>query len=295
MGDDLVIFDEDLANSYLQVAASLGVEINLSKSISARSVPVFEFAKRTVVSSQNLSGISWKQLISEASMGSRVANILYFARSGLIRTNFVLSALLSRFGKVRSLVDLSLPLLSLLGALFASKRISLKEMITAMIDPGDDEFDFLESEFRLPVQSLLTATKELLNSRRESLGLPNRNVELFEELEADLTASVLLQALAKAKQLENEYPKMTESFKADQDLLDTFTKCPNGVILLESCHTKDVPALLLEGGKFLGYAYQLMGGDRRKGAPRNFIPDPRFYNPEKGEYLGVDGSYYSTE
>jgi len=174
-----------------------------------------------------------------------VANILYFARSGLIRTNLVLSTLLSRFGKVKSNLDLALPLLSLLGALFASKRISLREMITALIDPEDEEFDFAESDFSLPYQSLLTATKELLNSRRVTLDLPNRNIELFEELEADLTASVLLQALAKAKQLENDYPSMTESFKSDSDLLDTFKKCPSGVILLESCHTSDVLDLLM--------------------------------------------------
>nr|UPW42276.1 MAG: putative RNA dependent RNA polymerase [Inner Mongolia grassland mitovirus 3] len=211
LGDDLVIFDAELANKYLEVAKLLGVEINLSKSISSRSSPVFEFAKRTVVSAINVSAISFKQFISEASMGSRVANILHFARQGLIRTNSVLAILLSRFGKFKSLRDLNLPSLSLLGALFNQNKVSLRDIVTAMIDPEDDEFDFEESDFSLPSQSLLTAEKELLNARRDSLGLPNRNVELFEEIESDLTASVLMQALARAKALENSWDDITES------------------------------------------------------------------------------------
>jgi hypothetical protein len=212
LGDDLVIFDKALADSYLVISKELGVDINMSKSIVSVEKPVFEFAKRMVIGRTNVSAISIKQFISEASVGSRVANILYFASLGLIRTNSVLSILLSRFGKFKDLKALNLPLLSLLGALFNSNRVSLRDIITAMIDPNDEEFDFEESKFSLPTQSLLTATKGLLNATSDSLGLPNRNDELFEELEADLTASVLLQALASAKTLENDYDRIVESF-----------------------------------------------------------------------------------
>jgi hypothetical protein len=48
LGDDIVIFDTNLANQYLEVMKQLGLEINLSKSINSSSTPVFEFAKRTV-------------------------------------------------------------------------------------------------------------------------------------------------------------------------------------------------------------------------------------------------------
>jgi hypothetical protein len=47
LGDDLVIFDADVAAKYLQIMAVLGCEINLNKSIVSTSRPVFEFAKRT--------------------------------------------------------------------------------------------------------------------------------------------------------------------------------------------------------------------------------------------------------
>jgi len=45
LGDDLVIADKSVADSYLVIAADLGVEINLSKSLISKA-GVSEFAKR---------------------------------------------------------------------------------------------------------------------------------------------------------------------------------------------------------------------------------------------------------
>jgi len=140
LGDDLVIFDPFLAQKYLEVMKMIGMEINLSKSISSPSKATFEFAKRMVVNNKNVSAISFKQFIAERSVGARVANILYFANLGLIRSNSILSILLSRFGKVRDLKDLYVPSLSLLGSLFKQKRISLKDIFTVLIDINNDEF-----------------------------------------------------------------------------------------------------------------------------------------------------------
>jgi len=50
------------------------MEINLSKSISAKDRQVFEFAKRTVINGINVSPISFKQLLSQSALGSRVAD-----------------------------------------------------------------------------------------------------------------------------------------------------------------------------------------------------------------------------
>jgi len=47
LGDDIVIFNRQIADQYLLIMAELGCEINLSKSIVSHSRPVFEFAKRT--------------------------------------------------------------------------------------------------------------------------------------------------------------------------------------------------------------------------------------------------------
>lgn len=62
LGDDLVIFDEAIAQEYLRIMEELGCEINLSKSIVSKSRPVFEFAKRTCWGENTVSGISMAQV-----------------------------------------------------------------------------------------------------------------------------------------------------------------------------------------------------------------------------------------
>ena len=75
LGDDIVIFDTDVAESYLSVMDSLGVGINLSKSVIA-STDAFEFAKVTGFKGHNVSAISWKMFISQNHLMGRV-NIAY--------------------------------------------------------------------------------------------------------------------------------------------------------------------------------------------------------------------------
>lgn len=46
LGDDIVIFDSEVATHYLEIMAELGVAINLSKSVVSKN-ETFEFAKVT--------------------------------------------------------------------------------------------------------------------------------------------------------------------------------------------------------------------------------------------------------
>jgi hypothetical protein len=75
LGDDLVLFDERVAKSYLSIMEGLGLAINLSKSVVA-SNDSFEFAKVTGHRGQNVSAISWKMFISQNTFMGR-ANIAY--------------------------------------------------------------------------------------------------------------------------------------------------------------------------------------------------------------------------
>jgi ribosomal protein S13 len=59
LGDDINIFDEDIALEYLSIMKKLGVGINLSKSV-VSSTECFEFAKVTGLNGHNVSAISWK-------------------------------------------------------------------------------------------------------------------------------------------------------------------------------------------------------------------------------------------
>lgn len=63
LGDDLVIADKEVADSYLVLARDLGVEINLSKSLVSKT-GVSEFAKRIFWEGKDLSPIPPKLTMS---------------------------------------------------------------------------------------------------------------------------------------------------------------------------------------------------------------------------------------
>jgi uncharacterized protein YeeX (DUF496 family) len=57
VGDDIIIFNKEVADSYLQVMAEIGVPINLSKSVISEKL-VTEFVKVTTVNGHDVSAIS---------------------------------------------------------------------------------------------------------------------------------------------------------------------------------------------------------------------------------------------
>jgi hypothetical protein len=57
LGDDIIIFDEVVAKQYLEIMDSIGVPINLSKSVVAKN-PTTEFAKVTTHYGKNVSALS---------------------------------------------------------------------------------------------------------------------------------------------------------------------------------------------------------------------------------------------
>jgi len=59
LGDDINIFDKDVAHEYLSLMDKIGVPINLMKSV-VSSLDCFEFAKVTGYKGTNVSAISWK-------------------------------------------------------------------------------------------------------------------------------------------------------------------------------------------------------------------------------------------
>lgn len=57
LGDDIVIFEENVAKEYLAIMEELGVPINLSKSVIATN-PTFEFAKVTGHKGNHVAAVS---------------------------------------------------------------------------------------------------------------------------------------------------------------------------------------------------------------------------------------------
>lgn len=76
LGDDIVIFDRQVANQYLVEMAALGVDINLVKSVVSNDS--FEFAKRFYSKGVNLSPLSFKEL--EVSLSSLDAMSLMLSK-----------------------------------------------------------------------------------------------------------------------------------------------------------------------------------------------------------------------
>jgi len=101
LGDDLVIFNKQIADEYLKIMSGLGCEINLNKSIVSHSRPVFEFAKRTCWGSNIVSGISFAQIRSGWNIAGKVNNTLQWINSGLITKNSVLALALCKYTSIR--------------------------------------------------------------------------------------------------------------------------------------------------------------------------------------------------
>jgi hypothetical protein len=72
LGDDIVIFDREVAEHYLKVMEGyLDVKCNQSKSLIAPSRPVIEFAKRVSIADSEVSAFSWRMIRSFDSLMGR--------------------------------------------------------------------------------------------------------------------------------------------------------------------------------------------------------------------------------
>nr|UPW42121.1 MAG: putative RNA dependent RNA polymerase [Yunnan mito-like virus 30] len=75
LGDDIVIFNKDLAMKYLEIMAKIGVPINESKSVVSECSPTVEFAKRTW-KYKEVSPIPWKIFMSQDTWKGRLSAII---------------------------------------------------------------------------------------------------------------------------------------------------------------------------------------------------------------------------
>lgn len=82
LGDDLILFDSEVALEYLKVCQDLGVSINLKKSVVSETKSVVEFAKRTALCGQDVSALSWKELLSNNTFFGRLDFFLKLVERG---------------------------------------------------------------------------------------------------------------------------------------------------------------------------------------------------------------------
>lgn len=119
-----------------------------------------------------VSGISIAQLRAGWNIGSRVGNVLSFANTGILNSNSVLLAVLSKYASrsISGLKDrtMQLGLLATLGSLYQQGKVSLEELITAVINPMWG-LDVADQAVGLPAQAALNVVNERLNVAKPSL------------------------------------------------------------------------------------------------------------------------------
>lgn len=82
LGDDIVIFDNDVAEKYLSIMEDLGVGINLVKSVQSKDS--FEFAKRNFTKGADVSPLSFKELdVASASLDAMLQLVQRFQGDGM--------------------------------------------------------------------------------------------------------------------------------------------------------------------------------------------------------------------
>jgi len=215
LGDDIVIFDRLLADSYLSVMEKLGVEINLSKSIVSPSRKVFEFAKRTIITGVNVSSLSFQQIISQSSRGARVADSVTWIRQGLIDNVPLLCSILDKHGGLGllSLKRIGMEAIALLGLLYHKGIIEHRVVVESLVNPQyKEDFDWDKASFSLPLRSILKHSLSCLKGQLDKPNYPFSHEELrkdiYDELEPELSAIILQHALHKCKLLDRDYDSL---------------------------------------------------------------------------------------
>lgn len=134
LGDDLVIFNKELADEYLKLMENLGIEINLSKSIVSHELDVFEFAKRTFYKGYNVSAIPLKQVLCLRSLSERIANCWSFIQSFEVDSISVINKVSNR--RLSSLWSESrFEALGYLNLLFKNNYIEWRFLVDLIVDP----------------------------------------------------------------------------------------------------------------------------------------------------------------
>ena len=141
LGDDIIIFDKDVAHEYLKIMDEAGVPINVTKSVCA-TVPVTEFAKVTSLNGINVSALSWKMFMSGNSLMGRVNIVHSMLSKGIVSKNIIpwieRSVAVSRHRPGNS----NPSFIALWTMLVNRKMITIEDALRALIDGKQKVFRF---------------------------------------------------------------------------------------------------------------------------------------------------------
>jgi len=176
LGDDLVLFEKDVADRYLILCKDLGVSINLSKSIIAESKPVVEFAKRTAVNGVDVSALPFKELLSCNNFFGRLSLTSKLVHRGWGKNLFKILSIGNRT-KVNRTIDIIYPLVGFLTQSYQLGKISLSHVL-GLTTSSDHPLSFFGRNINWMKPGLITkvVSTYLSTSKFDTSMIPRKEV-----------------------------------------------------------------------------------------------------------------------
>lgn len=214
LGDDIVIFDENLANQYLLVMKAIGVEINLSKSIVSKTKPVFEFAKRTSLYDTLVSGITLSQIRSGITLSSRVSHLFSWLNNSYKFSTSVMESYLRNFSKGTNSWQVKVGSLSLLSLFSNSGKVERNSVIDTVVNPRYGvEFNMDDHKFDIPSRQILNSIIPIVAGSSElELSKADDRREWTEENIPFIADEILKIALFKSRTLTSKFENNIKLF-----------------------------------------------------------------------------------
>jgi hypothetical protein len=173
LGDDIVIFDKDVALAYLELMKLFGVGINLKKSVVA-TTNSFEFAKVSYSKGHFVSPVSWKMFVSQNTNMGRV-NILYYLLNIRVLKHPIAFMKNILRKSLKDVGDYKFNLIALLSMYSNSGKMSYSELLKVLVLPiafWDRSIKDAKNNLNVGyVESLLTSLY-----RKESLKMSNNEI-----------------------------------------------------------------------------------------------------------------------
>lgn len=132
LGDDIVIFDHNVAYKYLAVMKDLGVGVNVAKSVISPDGRTVEFAKRTSLNQVDISPLSWKMVFSQDHFSGRVAIALWYLKRHFEHPQRILCLATRRAAD--KVTALGTSALALLTAMSGKRGITLESLLMGLIN-----------------------------------------------------------------------------------------------------------------------------------------------------------------
>lgn len=170
-------------------------------------------------------------------MAARVANAFYYANAGLMSSVSMLACTLGKYvfrhgqssaqqifnskSSVKTQQLIGLAILSLFGTLHQRGIMTLKELMQAIVDPSNEDFDYTGNTVGVPIVASLKAISDILSKTGSTVptvrqpflfSKPEIREEVFKEYQTEFPTIAVQYALHKAKILWENQDKYVANY-----------------------------------------------------------------------------------